>query len=59
MIAALRNEHGVFQCRGPFNSEQEVTQSSKRFLVYCQVISVNHSWFNKMGGWGNGSIWVT
>ncbi|GJX16317.1 N-alpha-acetyltransferase 35, NatC auxiliary subunit isoform X1 [Tanacetum coccineum] len=24
MIAALRNEHGVFQCRGPFNTEQEV-----------------------------------
>ncbi|KAM0020919.1 putative alpha-acetyltransferase 35, NatC auxiliary subunit [Helianthus debilis subsp. tardiflorus] len=23
MIAALRNEHGVFQCRGPFNTEQE------------------------------------
>ncbi|KAK1420967.1 hypothetical protein QVD17_22970 [Tagetes erecta] len=23
MIAALRNEQGVFQCRGPFNTEQE------------------------------------
>ncbi|KAI7735743.1 hypothetical protein M8C21_015400, partial [Ambrosia artemisiifolia] len=23
MIAALRNEHGVFQCHGPFNTEQE------------------------------------
>ncbi|CAH1424891.1 unnamed protein product [Lactuca virosa] len=24
IISALRNEHGVFQCRGPFDSEQEI-----------------------------------
>lgn len=32
MIAALRNEHGVFQCRGPFNTEQE------RFIQHFEFL---------------------
>ncbi|KAI3771731.1 hypothetical protein L6452_02898 [Arctium lappa] len=32
MIAALRNEHGSFQCRGPFNTEQE------RFIQHFELL---------------------
>ncbi|KAL4571448.1 hypothetical protein LXL04_018208 [Taraxacum kok-saghyz] len=32
MISALRNEHGGFQCRGPFNSEQE------RFIQHFELL---------------------
>ncbi|XP_024965539.1 N-alpha-acetyltransferase 35, NatC auxiliary subunit isoform X2 [Cynara cardunculus var. scolymus] len=32
MIAALRNEHGSFQCQGPFNTEQE------RFIQHFELL---------------------
>ncbi|XP_071724415.1 uncharacterized protein [Rutidosis leptorrhynchoides] len=32
MIAALRNEHGVFKCVGPFNTEQE------RFIQHFELL---------------------